>query len=260
MKIRHIVLVALVLFIGCAGPRAPMPQKALLKPAVIKEAITITEALDNRREMKAPDGENWFKVIEGTVPIVVTAPHATSPTREGALRFSDGGGTGALAILLHKMAGVSVIHTTYVSPSDPNYYDDNAFKAALREIIDRHDPVLLLDLHGSHPFRPYEIDFGSMNGQSLLGNDHLLTDLIAVLGSAGLINLSNNYFSASKHNTIIKFASALGVPSIQMEISATWLSPQENNLNAHRFAQMLQALLRYINDSKKDICKTRSCE
>ncbi len=99
-----------------------------------------------------------------------------------------------------------------------------------------------------------------MNGQSLLGNDHILTDLIAVLGNDGIINLSNNYFSASKHNTIIKFASSLGVPSIQMEISATWLTPHESNLNAHRFAQMLQALLRYIDDSKVEICQTRSCE
>jgi len=260
MKLRQIVFAALVFFIGCAAPQTRLPQKALLKPAIIKEAITITEKLDDNREVKAPDGENWFDVIVGPVPIVVTAPHATSPLRDGKLRFSDGGGTGALAVILNKIAGVTVIYTTYASPSDPNYYDNNTFKDALREIIDRQDPVLLLDLHGSHAFRPYEIDFGIMDGQSLLGNDHFLTDLISILRADGIINLSNNYFGASKHATITKFASNRGVPSIQMEISSTWLTPQKNNLNAHRFAQMLQALLRYINDLKEEICKTRTCE
>ncbi len=260
MMLRRFVFVALVLFIGCAGPGAHMPQKALLKPSIIQEGISLTKELDEHRETEAPAGENWFRVLEGPVPIVVTAPHATSPVRKGALRFSDGGGTGALAILLHKLAGVTVIHTTYVSPSDPNFYDDSAFKTALGEIIERKDPVFLLDLHGSHPFRPYEIDFGFMNGQSLLGADEILTELIEALRNDGIINLSGNYFSAAKNQTIIKYASNRGVPSIQMEISATWLTPQENGLNAHRFAQMLQALLRYINDAKEEICETRSCE
>ncbi len=208
MKIRRFVLVVLVVLIGCAAPRTHMPQKALLKPAVIREAISIAEELDNHREVEAPDGENWFEVIVGPVPIVVTAPHTTSPFREGKRRFSDGGGTGALALLLHRMAGVSVIYTTYASPSDPNYYDNNAFKEAIREIIDLQDPALLLDVHGSHPFRPYEIDFGSMNGQSLLGEDQLLSDLIAVLGNDGILNLSNNYFSASKNDTFYTFYSS----------------------------------------------------
>ncbi|MCP4690983.1 MAG: hypothetical protein GY859_23230, partial [Desulfobacterales bacterium] len=169
MKRRYIVFIALLFFIGCAGPQTHFPQKALLKPAVVKEAIAITEKLDKNREVEAPEGENWFEVIEGPVPIIVTAPHATSPLRDGKLRFSDGGGTGALAIILHKMAGVSVIYTTYAGKSDPNYYDDNAFKEALGELIDRQDPVYLLDLHGSHAYRPYEIDFGVMDGRSLLG-------------------------------------------------------------------------------------------
>lgn len=260
MKLRQVIFVALVFFIGCAGPRTHLPPKALLKPAVVKEAIMITKEMDANRDVEAPEGKNWFEVVEGPTPIVVTAPHATSPFREGKRRFSDGGGTAALAIILNKMAGVSVLYTTYAGPADPNYDDDNAFKKALRELIEKQAPVFLLDLHGSHPFRPFEIDFGVMDGKSLLGRDDILTDLITMLENEGIINLSTNYFGASKTDTITKFASNLGVPSIQLEISSTWLTPQENSLNAHRFSQMLQALLRYINDSKKEICSTRSCE
>jgi hypothetical protein len=34
----------------------------------------------------------------------------------------------------------------------------------LGELIAPVHPRFLLDLHGSHPFRPYEVDLGSLNG------------------------------------------------------------------------------------------------
>lgn len=117
MKTRYFVFVAVIFLFGCTASQNYLPHKALLKPAVIKEAIVKIEELDKNSEVEAPDGENWFEVIVGTVPIVVTAPHATCPFREGKLRFSDGGGTGALAVLLNKMTGVSAIYTTYASPA-----------------------------------------------------------------------------------------------------------------------------------------------
>lgn len=108
----------------------------------------------------------------------MTAPHATRPFREGKYRFSDGAGTAALAILLNKLVGVTAIYTTYESPSDPNYYDDNDFKAAVLKEIEKRHPILLLDVHGSGEFRPYDVGLGTMNGRSLLGKEQILVLLV----------------------------------------------------------------------------------
>ncbi|WP_337882250.1 hypothetical protein [Chromobacterium haemolyticum] len=114
-------------------------------------------------------------------------------------------------------------------------------------IADRR-PLLVLDLHGSHPYRPYDVDFGTLNGASLLGKPELQQRLELSLRQQGVLNVSDNYFAASKHQTIAKFASRLGVPAIQLEISSTWLTPSDSNLAAHRFAQLLQALVRYARE------------
>jgi hypothetical protein len=260
MKIKMLFSAVIVLLAGCSGvasrelpaaaPHA-LPDRAIVEVAEITEAVKIEKEINAHSEAQAPNGSSWFEVVEGKVPVIVTAPHATKPFREGQYRFADGGGTAALARMLNKLAGVTVVYTTFASPSDPNYYDDNAFKATLDALIKSKQPVLVLDLHGSHPYRPYDVDLGTMNGQSLLGKDSLVVDIVKTLRAEGMINISSNYFAAAKNQTITKFVSARGVPAIQLEISSTWLAPSQDNLSAHRFSQLLQALVKYINAETK---------
>ena len=105
-------------------------------------------------------------------------------------------------------------------------------------------PKLLLDIHASHFNRPYDVDLGTMNGTSLLGQTHTLARLVDALRTEGIMNLSLDYFPAAKRQTLTKFAAAHGVPAIQLEINSTWLHPA-SELGAHRFSQLLQALVRF---------------
>jgi len=228
----------------------PVLEKEIIEPAAITEAIELEKRIDAQSALPAPAHTPWFEVREGDVPVVVSAPHATMPFREGKYRFADGAGTAALAVLLHELCGVTCIYTTFESPSDPNFYDDNAYKAALLGLLERHHAVLVLDLHGSHPYRPYDLDFGTMEGRSVLGHDHLVPELAACLRREGLVNLSSNYFAASTNATVTRFASAHGVPAVQLEMNSTWLSPDRGDLEAHRFAQLLEALVRFVNVQK----------
>ena len=155
-------------------------------------------------------------------------------------------GTGSLARALHRLTGQTAIVTTRRSPSDPNYYDDNAFKVELARLVESTKPMLVLDLHASHGHRPYDIDYGVMGGRSLLGREEWLTKLSAILTREGLVNQSRDYFPAAKNQTVTKFVSARGIPAIQLEISATWLDAGGDSLRAHRFAQLLQGLVRFI--------------
>ena len=112
---------------------------------------------------------------------------------------------------VEQAAGVTVVYTTFASPSDPNFYDDNEFKAAVDTLISSKRPIFFLDLHGSNAYRPYDVDLGTMNGQSLLGQDALALDIVEALRSEGLTNISYNYFPAAANQTLTKFASARGV-------------------------------------------------
>lgn len=239
------LLVASLTLTACAVER-PLPQKAIVAPSLVYKAIEIEQALDAREGVPIEEGADWFKVVPGNIPVIITAPHATRPLREGNRRFADGGGTAALALSVAELTGAHVIYTTGEGPSDPNYYDDNGFKRELARLIDEIQPRYVLDIHGSHPYRPYDIDLGTMHGESLLGQDALLQELVQSLRREGIVNISSNYFAGAKNQTITKFAASLGVPAIQVEVNTNWASPSEGDVQAQRFAQLLQAIARFI--------------
>jgi len=227
-------------------PRETSLQRAIIEPAMVQQAIELENRISAQADTAAPSGESPVVVLKGSSKVIITAPHATEPFREGKYRFSDGAGTAALAQMLNRTTCATVIYTQYRTPSDPNYYDDNEFKDQLAELIGSQRPALVLDIHGSSDFRPYDVDIGTMNGKSLLGNQALLVDLVEHLRQEGMTNLSNNYFAAEKNQTITRFASSKQVPTLQLEISSTLLRPSEGGVMAHRFAQLLQGLTRYV--------------
>ncbi len=245
------ILLAIVIALSGCAPTNPYPQKALIGPKQITTAIATAKELNDRKDVALPKGKEWFKVIERETPIILSAPHSTRPLREGKRRFSDGGGTAALALALGEISNATVIYTTYEGPSDPNYYDDNAYKKELARLVAEKQPLLVLDFHGSHPYRSYDLDIGTMNGASLLGNEELLFNLIDHLKAEGIFSISYNRFGAAKHETITKFLSQKGIPTLQLEINATYVSPSAGNIEAQRFSRLLQALARYIEEFLK---------
>src|SRR5712691_9634812 len=145
MRIRPIS-VTLALLLGSIASFAQFQaEKALIDVPEIEESKRVQADIDANSDKEAPANTNWYVVIKGSAPIIVTAPHATRPYREGSYRFADGGGTAALAKLLNSLSCVTIVYTQYESPSDPNYYDDNAFKQAIASLIKEQKPALLID-------------------------------------------------------------------------------------------------------------------
>lgn len=242
---------------GCqlAPPPAGPPETAR-GPLLFERAFVIREDADLAAacegslarvyEMRPAPGEPWFRVLPGASRVLVTAPHATAQTRRGEVKGADRG-TGSLAVMLNALAGAPAIYTTRLSPSDPNFYDDNDFKRALARRLAEHRPAVVLDLHASHPNRPYDVDFGTMRGVSLRGAADLLSRLALRLRREGLSNFSQDYFAAAGSRTVTRFVSGLGVPAIQVEINGSWLlAPGRRDPAPQRFAQLLQGLVRFV--------------
>lgn len=193
----------------------------------------------------APKGEKWFRYLKGSKKILITAPHATAQTRKGQVKQSESG-TGALALALHKMLKVPVLVTTYMSPSDPNYYDKNEFKDSLTEIINRVEPDLVLDLHGAHPDRPFDIDFGTMYGKSYLNKKVYLDSLKVILKRNGLRKLSKDFFPAKINRTITRFVHKKGIPCIQLEINSDYLMPEKSEKNYQKTQRLIKSLKEFL--------------
>ncbi|MGB0941158.1 MAG: ketol-acid reductoisomerase [Marinomonas sp.] len=263
LKYKLLLMIASVSLTACSLPQtqsneAPQANQipyfesysaAIIEPKLVRSSIAIEKQLNDRQGVPMPPGEESVKLVPGTQPIIITAPHSVRPFRNGKYRFSDGGATAAYAIALAELVGAHVIYANYENGTDPNYLDDNEFKRELAGLIEQVNPVLVLDIHGSNPMRSYDLDIGTMNGESLLGQEALVTDLIDTLAKEGIFSISYNRFSASKQQTIAKFASTRGVPTLQLEVNATYLMPSEGHIEAQRYAILLQAFSRYISNS-----------
>lgn len=176
-----------------AAEPAPLFAKALVCTEHVQEAIRIEWALQKTYETPPKEGEEWFAVLRGTSKVLISAPHATAQIREGKVKPVDAG-TGALAVMLHNLAKTTVIYTTRQSPSDPNFYDDNEYKRRLAELIKELKPKLVIDLHASHWYRPYDVDFGTMNGLSMAGKQKWLRRIADFFVQAGFRDLSQDFF------------------------------------------------------------------
>ena len=225
-------------------------QKAFVTPSNIDSVIFFEKKFSKNDSTPAPNKISWFEYRSGTKKILIIAGHATAQMRDGKIKQSDAG-TGSIAIELNKLLNVPVLFTTYLSPSDPNYYDNNEFKDTLSKIADKIKPIIVIDLHGSHPYRPYDIDFGTMNGKSYLTRLDLFNNVKLAFRNEGFTNQSQDFFSAEKNQTVTKYLYNKGIPCIQLEINSNYLSADQSNIYGQKTAQLLQALICFIDETTK---------
>lgn len=222
-------------------------EKAIITPINIEDLIEYEKVFSKNDSIPPPQDSLWYKYISGKRKILFTAGHTTSQIREGNIKQPDAG-TGSIAVILNKLRDVPILFTTYQSPSDPNYYDDNDFKRTLSEIVDSIKPIIVIDLHGSNPIRPYDVDFGTMKETSYLNRKDLFDSLCIELSLNSLENQSLDFFPAQTNQTITKFLYNKNIPCIQLEINSNFLSPDRGDIYAQKTSQLLQALLRFIDD------------
>ncbi len=221
-------------------------NKAIVTKNNIDSVIVFEKKFAKNNSTSHPATKNWFEFHRGSKKILFIAGHATAHIRMSDTIRADGG-TGSLALELYKERNVSVLFTTYLAPSDPNYSDDNSFKDSLAKIVAIIKPIIVIDLHASHPYRPYDVDFGTMNGKSYLTKLTLFNRLKSTLRNEGLLNQSQDFFSAETHQTITKFLFNKNVPCIQLEMNSNYLSPNQGDVYGQKTAQLLQALMRFID-------------
>ena len=256
-RLQIVLIVLLALLAGCHDKR-PQPvvlfSKAIITREHVDEAMSFEAELSKRYAQPAPEGQPWFQVLPGSACVIIVAGHATSHMRDGQVKSQDGG-TGALAFMLHRLADCPAIINTHQSPTDPNSFDDIDFKRELAAMIDRHKPALVLDLHGSSSGRPYDIDFGTIGGTSLLGHRQPLERLAACLRAEGMRNFSQDYFNASAKGRTTRFVSARGVPCVQLEINSSWLPQPKGGpvdlVQRQRMGQLLQGMVRFLKPYAK---------
>lgn len=186
-----------------------------------------------------------FLKVKGSLPVLLSAPHAVRHTRCGKIKKSDRV-TGTLALLLAEETDCSALCLCRNYGGDPNYDEVSPYKQELLEMIAHLRPRIVIDLHGMATTK-LDIDIGTMWGRSLNGRRDLVDRLKSCLAPYGLHKIvENKSFCAAHTHTITRLVSTENhppVPALQLEISGIyrdlWSHPGE-------FVKLFRGLADYI--------------
>lgn len=178
------------------------------------------------------NGEPSYRILRGSSPILLSAPHSVNQTRNGGLKQAEIM-TGGIALLLHKITGAHVIVKTY-HDGDANYdeFDDNTYQQAIASYLPASNVELLIDIHGALAYRPFAIDFGtSPTRDNISASLKKQAHIVDILSDDMLDNLENmidiptdvtqNLMFAAITPTTVTHAISdrCGLPCIQAEIN-----------------------------------------
>lgn len=159
--------------------------------------------------------ERGFVVKRGSVPVMLSAPHAAPTVREKRVHVREPF-VAAIVEALHKRTGAWCMYTDK-RIDDPNHYHDGPYKREIAKIARSGKVGLLLDVHGASDDKHFEIDIGTGRGRTLLGRKDIVKELKRNLAVQGIRKISENFFGVSGR-TVASFAAEEGIPSVQLEL------------------------------------------
>ena len=176
-----------------------------------------------------------FSIVEGELPVVVSAPHAVSQLREGRVKPSDDF-TGAMALAVAELSGASSIVASRFDASDPNWdpLERCSYKQTLASMVRELGVVAVLDLHGVPAAAPDAIEIGSADGytvRALPGADEFACRILRErlrghLRKRGKAVSLNARHAARGRNTVAHaIARECGVVALQLEVSTPFRVP-----------------------------------
>lgn len=218
---------------------------------ISEEAFAIEQTYFVKTDRRVnPKEVEPYRFFAGSVPILITAPHAVRHVRNKKIKPSDQF-TGAISVVLHKKTRAYCLAATKLYGGDPAYDMPCIFKEKIREIVEKHKIKFVLDIHGAASERPFDVDIGTMKGISYGQGRNFIQEIRECFHKHGIKRITLDNFPAVKQNTITRFAvEEIKCPAIQLEINRKYRAYQ----NLHAFAQLMASLTCIVDYLSKNYC------
>ncbi len=166
-----------------------------------------------------------FKIADGSLEVMLSAPHSVTQTRKGVIKKSEKK-TGVLALLLNEDTGCPSIVKTKNCGDDANFDAVSDYKHELIDYVLNNGVKLLIDLHELAPSRKVLIDMGTGKLKNVK-DTAIINRFLKAFGSRGMCVQIDAPFSASNPNTVSSsVARYCNIPCVQLEINSRLLYPQ----------------------------------
>lgn len=172
-----------------------------------------------------------YMYLEGTIPVLVSAPHAVRETKDDYYKQPDTV-TGGIALMLNELTGCHVIVKPYNDGIDPNHtnigYDDE-YKEKIIDIVKNSGIVLLLDLHGLKMERETDVDVITNYGKTVQHNESIISNISEYFKENGIMNITYDKYYHAKSEKVIshKISDICKIPCIEIEINGHYRNIDE---------------------------------
>ena len=199
-----------------------------MKPS-IKRLVECERVRFSINEYRGLSDAPPFTIAKGTVPALVSAPHAVTHTRNGRIKASEDF-TGPIVLEVAKATGAHAIVATRFDESDANHdpLELSAYKQSAVDCVRQHDIKLVIDVHGMVTASPAIIALGTGDGANVAAWPEVATL------AAGIIEdhvapfarkhdkpiVCDGRYAAREENTLAAtIARHCGVAALQIELS-----------------------------------------
>jgi len=166
----------------------------------------------------------YVEIIEGRIPVLLSAPHVY-PHRRPSLTLSYKGGEEFTDMIVRDICGNTGawgIIQAKETPFDPNYHKimDNPYKEAVAQIIKIGNITKFLDIHGLNLSNEY--DLGIYYPSKYFKSINLSKDISNAVDKGKLRGINSCIFRLNDdlEETLGEYvASELKVPSVQLEVA-----------------------------------------
>lgn len=192
--------------------------------------------------------EEKYRVLSGSVPVLLSAPHAVNQIRGEDVRDAEKY-TGAFVRYLCNATSSFGIFQLFTH-ADPNNDEDHNYKNAVINLINAYNIKLLIDVHSSTFKDDTDIDIVTNSRQTLRGMDSLF-DKLKLLGVKYNVKVDeNNVPNKEKSNEIITVASLIcGIPTMRIVINNKKLDVLNDEESINKILLLMEEFISYFNYS-----------
>lgn len=157
-------------------------------------------------------------VVEGSLPVLVSVPHAVPHVRRGVKRDAEIN-TDVLGFVLSERSGCHLFINAGVA-GDPNDDASNSYKDQLLAYVKERGIAMVIDLHGASADRDFDLESGTAGGRNLLGFDECVGAFVSLASLYGYNVSVDAVFPANNMNRVSSYISSnASVPALQVEIN-----------------------------------------
>lgn len=189
-----------------------------------------------------------YEILTGTCPVMISAPHSVSQTRNGKRKPAEPY-TGALAKMLHNELSCSVIYKTRNLKDDANYDKNSPYKNDLAKYVQQNGIKCVIDLHQLSDSRNVMIDIGTNRMKNLYNDLKLLNIILEAFSkrNLGILQIDEPFAASGEYTVSAFISSSCRIPCVQLEINSGLLRPTFFNIKVRKVYEALVEIIQNLS-------------